>query len=197
MNYRGKYLEALEKDCTELIVDAYHTAVIYEKYDINWYENDFSELLAGYVNENPCSLDKGITCKTEQKISSSFRNQSKGFADKLPRIDFVYSQIWGKQRFYCYMEAKRLKQNDNKLKKRYIKEGIDSYISKKYPMGLMLGYLVEGQVNITVNGINALLKKDNREKEVLKHKQQELLTTYYESNHSQIGVLKHLIFDFT
>lgn len=197
MNYRQAYLKVLEKDCIELIVNAYYTAIIEKKYQIDWNENDFSELLGHYVNENPLSLDKGITCKTENKLLLESENQEKGYADKLPRIDFIYSKIWNKQRFHCYMEAKRLKQRDSNLKRAYINEGMERYISKKYPIGCMLGYLLEGKPNETIQGINTLLKKDKRETEVLNHKEEKLLKSYYESNHSEIGILKHLIFDFT
>jgi len=197
MNYRQAYLKAFEKDCIELIVNAYNNAIAERKYQIDWLENDFSELLGHYINESPLSLEKGITCKTENKILSESENQSKGFADRLPRIDFVYFKIWKKQRFHCYMEAKRIKQKDSNLKRAYINEGMDRYISKKYPIGCMLGYLLEGQINETIKGINTLLKKDKREAEVLSQKKEKLLKNYYESYHSDIGILKHLIFDFT
>ena len=55
MNYRQVYLKALEKDCIQLIVNAYHTAITEKKYQIDWLENDFSELLGHYVNESPLS----------------------------------------------------------------------------------------------------------------------------------------------
>jgi hypothetical protein len=197
MGYRQAYLNAFERDCIELIVNAYYTAIAERKYQLDWIENDFSELLGHYVNESPLSFRKGITCKTENKLHSELENQEKGFADRLPRIDFVYFKIWKKERFHYYMEAKRLKQRDSSLKKAYINEGMERYISKKYPIGCMLGYLLEGQTNETVEGINSLLEKDKRETEVLNHKQEKLLKPYYESNHSDIGTLKHLIFDFT
>lgn len=197
MNYRHAYLKAFEDNCIDLIVSAYNVAVAEKKYQTNWLENDFSELLGYYVNKSPLSLEKGITCKTENKLFPESENQEKGFSDKLPRIDFVYIKIWKKQRFHCYMEAKRLKEKDSGLKRAYIKEGMDRYISEKYPIGCMLGYLLSGKIAETINGINALLLKDKRNTETLNLKSDKILKTYYESNHSNIGVLKHLIFDFS
>jgi len=191
------YKRAFEEDCLELIVNAYNTAIAGQKYQTGWLENDFSELLGHYINESQFSLEKGITCKTENKLMPGTDNQPKGFADKLPRIDFVYSKIWRQQRFYCYMEAKRLKEKDSALKRAYINEGMDRYISKKYPTGCMLGYLLEGKTNETVKGINSLLKTDKRMAEILNFKPIKGFSSYYESNHSGIGTLKHLIFDFT
>jgi hypothetical protein len=191
------YRRAFEDDCIELVVNAYNLAIVEKKYQTDWLENDFSELLCYYVNESQFSIDKGITCKTENKLFSNAENQTKGFADKLPRIDFVYFKIWKEQRFHYYMEAKRLKEKDSKLKRAYIKEGMQRYLSEKYPMGCMLGYLLEGNADETKNGINSLLIKDKRNSEVLNLESHNLIKSYYESNHSKIGILKHLIFDFT
>ncbi|MBP7172786.1 MULTISPECIES: hypothetical protein [Chryseobacterium group] len=191
------YRRAFEDDCIELVVNAYNLAIVEKKYQTDWLENDFSELLCYYVNESQFSIDKGITCKTENKLFSNAENQTKGFADKLPRIDFVYFKIWKEQRFHYYMEAKRLKEKDSKLKRSYIKEGMQRYLSEKYPMGCMLGYLLEGNADETKNGINSLLIKDKRNSEVLNLESHNLIKSYYESNHSKIGILKHLIFDFT
>ena len=191
------YRKAFEDDCFELIVNAYNQAIAEKKYQHNWIENDFSELLGHYVNESHLSLAKGITCKTEKKLLSTIDNQVKGFADKSPRIDFVYFKVWKMERFHCYMEAKRLKEKDSGLKRAYINDGMDRYISEKYPIGCMIGYLLEGKTNETINGINSLLEKDKRNTETLIFKSNKLIKTYYESNHSDIGTLKHLIFDFT
>ncbi len=49
----------------------------------------------------------------------------------------------------------------------------------------------------TKNGINFLLIKDKRNSEVLNLESHNLINSYYESNHTKIGILKHLIFDFT
>ena len=94
------------------------------------------------------------------------------------------------------MEAKNLKEKNSGLKKRYIEIGIENFITGKYPRGFLVGYLLEGTVIPTVDGINDLLKKCNREKELLHTKKHKIVQCYYESEHSQIGVLKHLTFDF-
>jgi len=197
MRLSSVYRGAFEQDCIELIINAYGVAKSGKKYQLDWLENDFSELLSRYVNESQLSLDKGITCKTENKLLSETNNQAKGYADRLPRIDFVYFKIWQKQRFQCYMEAKRLKEKDSDLKRAYIKEGMGRFISEKYPIGCMLGYLVEGKTDETIKGINSLLEKYQRSSEILNPQSNKLFQFYYESNHSGIGILKHLIFDFT
>lgn len=190
------YRKAFEQDCIELIANAYFLAITEKKYQPNWLENDFSELLGHYVNQSTLSLSKGITCKTENKLLVNPDNQSKGFADKLPRIDFIYFKIWNGKRFHCYMEAKRIKEKDSRLKKAYIEEGMQRYISEKYPLGCMLGYLIEGGLPETVHSINSLLKKAQRDSEILNFVYSKFHNSYYESSHPDIGTIKHLIFDF-
>jgi hypothetical protein len=197
MNLSLIYRQAFEEDCIELIVNAYNIAITEQKYQTDWLENDFSELLGYYVNESQLSLEKEITCKTERKLFCETDNKSKGFADKLPRIDFVYFKVWQKQRFHCYMEAKRLKEKDSVLTRAYIYEGMERFISHKYPIGCMLGYLIKGKTDETIKGINLMLVKDNRTNEVLNLKSHKLLNSIYESNHVNIGALKHIVFDFT
>lgn len=150
-----------------------------------------------YVNNSSLSIDKKITCKTENKQLKDLAQLDKGIADKLPRIDFIYSKIWKKQRFSYVIEAKNLKENDSKLKRRYIKTGIDSFVSGKYDNGSLIGYLLEGEIDDTIKGINSLLVKDKRSTETLEAKNNKICPSYYESYHTEIGVLKHVILNFT
>ena len=107
------------------------------------------------------------------------------------------SSITSKLEFKYFFEAKRLKENDSGLKRSYIHDGMDRFTSKKYPSGCMLGFLLQGNVNKTVKGINKLLIKDKRNTQTLNSKKKDLHKDYFESKHIEIGVLKHLIFDFT
>ena len=61
----------------------------------------------------------------------------------------------------------------------------------------MVGYLVEGDLDKTIGGINSLLKRDKRNSEFLIKEVISIHNNYYESNHKEIGKLKHLMFDFT
>jgi hypothetical protein len=99
---------------------------------------------------------------------------------------------------YCfYVEAKRLKEKDSMLLKRYITTGIDHYLSKKYPHGILLGYLVEGNIDATIQKINALLTKKKRESEMLNRQSHSLHDQYFESTHPNFGVISHFVFDYT
>ncbi len=191
-----KFRNAFEKKCCRLIIDAYQISLTEQVIQLDWEENDISQELYEKIDANPKRLKWNITSFREFYLTRNIKKE-KGFANKLPRIDLRMSNIFGKLEYKYFCEAKRLKETDSKLKRAYINEGMNRFISEKYPMGCMLGYLLEGKTNETIVGINTLLEKDKRNTEILTPKSNKLIKTYYESNHSGIGTLKHLIFDFT
>lgn len=192
------YKGAFEQKCFQLLIDAYQTSLKEKVIQLDWNENDISHELIEKIDNNRLRLRWNILVTREYYLTKDIE-KVKGFADRLPRIDFRLTTIFAKaeKEFKYYCEAKRLKEKDSHLKREYIKEGIDRYVSKKYPLGCMIGYLLEGKADETIIGINSLLHKDKRNSEKLNLKPNELLKTYYESNHPDIGNLKHFIFDFT
>ena len=192
-----KFKKAFENKCFTLVCEAYQTTIDEKIVELNWNENDISEELYRKIDSNSKRLTYSISVHREDFQSKNVIRE-KGFADKLPRVDLRMSTITSNLEFKYFFEAKNLKQNSSSLKRRYIDEGINSFLTQKYPRGCMLGYLLEGEVDKTVDGINSLLiNKDKREDEIMELKEIELYNHYYESNHPKIGALKHLIFDFT
>ena len=193
-----KYRNAFEQNCFRLIIEAYNNCLTEKVIRPDWNENDISYELYEKMENNSANITQyQIHISPNSPIPKDVI-KIKGFADKLPRPDLIMSHFAIKQKFKCFFEAKRLKEKDTDLKRAYISEGMDRFIRNKYPMiGCMLGYLMEGKPDETRKGINSLLKKDNRDTEALHAKPNILFQFYYESNHSQIGILKHLIFDFT
>jgi hypothetical protein len=163
---------------------------------LNWNENDISSELHRHIKDNPLRLKWKISTNVEADIPKDIP-KVKGFSDTFPRIDFRLTSFISTYEYEHFFEAKNLKQNDSALKRRYINTGIDNFISKKYEKGSLIGYLLEGKPNETIKGINFLLEKDQRNTETLIFKSNNLIKNYYESYHSVIGTLKHLIFDFT
>lgn len=197
MMLSNDYKIAFEQKCFRLLFEAYQTSLVEKQYNLDWNENDFSVLLNHYIGQNPFSIKHQIFCKTENKNFKDNVELEKGYSDKLSRIDFVYSVFTKTAKLEYFMEAKNLKQNDSKLKRRYINTGIDSFITKKYENGCLVGYLLEGKLDETIKGINKLLEKDNRNSELLNSCSNKIVNSYYESNHSNIGILKHIMLDFT
>ena len=191
-----KFRNAFEQKCYHLIIDAYQTSLTEKIIQLDWNENNISSELHRHIKENPLRLKWKVSTNVEAHISKDIP-KTKGFSDKFPRIDFRLTSFISTYEYEYFFEAKNLKQNDSALKRRYINTGIDSFVSKKYQNGSLIGYLLEGKTNKTIEGINSLLEKDRRNTEMLNVKSEIVLKSIYESNHSAIGTLKHLIFDFT
>ena len=192
----NKFRDAFEQKCFRLIIEAYQSSLTEKVIQLDWNENDISSEIHKHIKGNPLRLKWKVSTNVEADIPKDIP-KVKGFADKFPRIDFRLTSFISTYEYEYFFEAKNLKQNDSALKRRYIDTGIDSFVSEKYANGSLIGYLLEGKTDETVKGINSLLEKDKRNTEVLNLKSNKLLKTVYESNHSNIGTLKHLIFDFT
>ena len=191
-----KFRSAFEKRCFQLIIEAYQTSLTQKVIRLDWNENDISSEIHKHIKENPLRMSWKISTNVEADIPKDIP-KIKGFADKFPRIDFRLTTFSKNEEYEYFFEAKNLKQNDSALKRRYIDTGINSFVSRKYENGSLVGYLLEGKTKETVEGINSLLIKDKRDTETLNLKLYDLLETYYESNHPDIGTLKHLVFDFS
>jgi len=195
---KEKFRKAFEQKCFSLIVEAYERLVS-EKIDVSLFmENDISAILNKNIELSIKSIDWQIFSKTENYIHKDDQVLKKGFADKLSRIDFVFSVFNSRNKYEYFIEAKNLKEKDSALKRRYINTGINNFTTKKYENGSLVGYLLKGNLSKTIQGINSLLiKKDKRNTQTLISKKNDFHKDYFESWHTEIGVLKHLIFDFT
>ncbi len=192
------FRKGFEDKCYQLLIDAYNK-IISDKINVSILdEDDISALLNNNIELNPKSIEWEIDSKTEYYIFKDNLVIKKGFAKKQSRIDFVFSIFTMESKFKYFIEAKNLKEkNDSGLKRRYINTGIDNFVTKKYENGSLVGYLVNGDLTKTIQGINTLLKKDGRNSECLIENKIQKHTDYYESKHKEIGMLKHLIFNFS
>jgi hypothetical protein len=190
------FQQSFQTRCIQLVINAYHSAILAKSVNKSLEEEDITAVLSKFIDDNPLRLEWNIVNNTEDRLRDDSIKISKGFAKKSARIDLRFTTINSSSEYKYYMEAKNLKENDSGLKRRYIKTGIDNYISKKYNYGFLVGYLLEGSAVNNVDCINKLLIKDTRNKEVI-----ELSTTkiagfdQYISDHTTIKI-KHLFFDF-
>jgi hypothetical protein len=192
-----KFKDSVENKCIHLLVEAYNQSITDRLIQLDWEENDITKQLSEYIENNPLKTKSPfIMINVEHSLSSISVEKTKGYAAKSLRIDLCFATFKSEEEYKVFFEAKNLKEKDSALKRRYIDTGIDNFVTGKYPLGLLIGYLLEGAVSPTIDGINDLLKKDSREKEWLYPKKHKMVKCYYESNHSE-WCLKHLIFDFT
>ncbi|WP_026775933.1 hypothetical protein [Polaribacter sp. Hel_I_88] len=182
--------------CVTLFTEAYYTSIHNQVIALDFDENDITAILHNYVDENPKRINWRISSNVENFNFDKNIIPYKGFAAKLSRIDMRLTNIsWLKNEYTYYIEAKNLKSNNSGLKRRYIDTGIDNFLpGGKYHEceGILVGYILEGKANECVDGINKLLKKDERESEIIFQKKD----INYQSNHSEKS-LNHLFFNFT
>jgi len=193
----ASFKRGFEEKCFQLITESYVTAMETKVIKLNWDENDITSELHEHIKENPLRLKWSIVTNVEQHLPKDATKKKKGFAAKFPRIDLRLVTINSSLEYEYHMEAKNLKEKDSGLKRRYIDTGINNFVSKKYENGCLLGYVLEGEVEKTVDGINKLLKKDDRELDFLKSKPYQLYDKYYESEHLDGMVIRHFLFNFT
>lgn len=192
LNFQNKF----EQRCIALFESAYQTSITNNIIELDFDENDITAVLHKYIDENPKRRKWSIVTNVENFIYDESIIPVKGFAAKLSRIDMRFAKIdWLKNEYTYFVEAKNLKAKDSKLKRRYIDTGIDNFLrGGKYfeCNGLLVGYIMEGTIEECIDkGVNNLLKKDNRESEIILKTE----NFSYQSNHSKRN-LKHLFFDF-
>ncbi len=194
-NIYENFRNAFEQKCFRLIIEAYQISMTEKIIQLNWNENDISSEIHRHIKENPLRKKWRVSTNVEADIPKDIP-KVRGFADKFPRIDFRLSVFSKNEEYEYFFEAKNLKQKSTALKRRYINTGINNFVSKKYQNGSLIGYLLDGEIDKTIDGVNSLLIKDKRNTEILIIKKNKLFEYYYESNHSNIETLKHLIFNF-
>ena len=191
------FRKAFEIRCVTLLVSAYRNSIADHHYSTDCIENDFTSMLVNYMDKNPQRLTWNIHCHRDHHLYKRQTQCKKGCANKEDTIDMRLSNISYRQEYCFYVEAKRLKEKDSGLLNRYIDTGIDHYLSGKYPQGILLGYLVDGGIDITVQKVNGILVKNNRTSEILVRKPHNIHDQYFESTHPNFGVISHFVFDFT
>ena len=191
------FKKAFETKCVTMLVSAYHTSIVDHIYSPGWMENDFTSMLDEYIDKNPQRVKWKISCNVEHHLHKKGLKKKKGYANSEDRIDLRFTTFSSKDEYCFFVEAKRLKEKDSGLLNRYIETGIDHYITEKYPHGILLGYLVEGGVDATIQKINTLLTKKKRESEILNRQSHSLHDQYFESTHPNFGVISHFVFDYT
>ncbi len=194
---KNAFRTGFENRCLKLLVAAYENAIQDKTISLDWDENDITAQLHKHIASSQLRLNWSIIINREHPLSNKTINKKKGFAAKFPRIDLRFVTINSSQEYEYFFEAKNLKQNNYALKRRYINTGIDNFNSKKYENGCLVGYLLDGDLALTIKGINSLLVKHNRGNEILNKENCRYHNNYYKSSHSNIQCLKHYIFDFT
>jgi hypothetical protein len=204
--YVGSALQILEKRCLTLLCEGYNEVVSMKKISVDWEEEDISMELILCLEGNQNRKTWNISINPEHRLYSRHTVSAK----KAPRIDFSFS-CWMPQEYKYFAEAKILIETDvhktgrkskttaKSLLKRYIKTGIDSYLSGKYPVnGCLVGYVLQGKIENIIDCLNRYLCDFNRITDVLQKQSFELngFDNSYVSTHDNTSI-KHLMFDLS
>ena len=199
--------------CISLLVDAYKSARKDKLFDVDWKENSFTKYLVSFIHFNPKTAENKLFVKLQAEPENDNLpiEGTVDDPDKQPCVDIWYGG-WGKTRNEYYIEAKNIcdkdwkKRNGSKVsaskqKRRYINTGIENFISGRYPKGCLAGYVINSKTIECVNGINKLLKKDNRQNETLvKYTILKGFENSFNSTHHQktgTTLLKHIFLEFS
>ena len=197
IEYANIFRQQFEYRCLNLIIQAYEAAYIAKTITPVFDEEDITEILNNYLDDNPQRIEWHISTSTENRLRNDKIIKTKGFSKRAARIDLKFTTITSSIEYRYYMEAKNLKIRSSALKRRYIKTGIDNYISSKYNDGFLVGYVLDGTIDDNIYGINKLLTKDNRYSETLTLNSTKICAfDQYISTHSLLKI-KHIFFDFT
>lgn len=209
----GVYIQAFrqqfEQNCISLLLDGYKSLRSSGRDMTSCEENDITVQIIGFMKANPLAGDLQISISRESYLDGEATYAGKAKANNSPRIDIKFGRWHFREEVEYTMEAKNLvKSNWHKpgrrtpvsalhLQKRYIKTGIDHFVSDKYVNGCLIGYVLEGNIGDIVHLINGLLSTDRREKEWLMKQEDHGFEGYYLSQHDSASLaLKHFFLPF-
>jgi hypothetical protein len=158
-----------EKRCLSLLNLAYIESVFQEKISTDWEEEAISAVLIDLMNKSEESQNWNIDIAPEHRIYKDEHLTGLESPKKAPRIDFRFCSFESNRKLVYFMEAKNLAEEnwrkpDNttdtialNLQNRYIETGLKKFISGEYPMGCLIGYVMQGEPDHIIFSINGLI----------------------------------------
>lgn len=177
--------------------------------DGDWGEENISANIYAYINQSQDAIAADIFVESEHSFYSLDILNNKKMAKSASRIDLVFQHNWEGKRICYYVEAKNVieynytkaknkrQTKSSKVLKRYVETGMDHYLSAYYPMGCLLGYVLNGTIEGVIDGINSILVNDGRNSEVLQYISGVEPWKNYQSYHSGLpSPISHFFFNF-
>lgn len=197
---------AFEWKCMSLLTNAYSFVITNNMVSSDCEEEYISAVIFDYIDKCSQSVEWQIDIVPEYRLYKNEILKRKKSAKTAPRIDLRFCGWANSNKLTYFVEAKNLietgrykKVTARYLHKRYIKTGIDNYLSGKYPAnGCLVGYILQGNTANIVGFLNKLLEKSGRNSEILRSQSFDLcgFNSDYLSKHGNMLSLKHLMFEF-
>ncbi|MDR0733312.1 MAG: hypothetical protein LBF08_04535 [Dysgonamonadaceae bacterium] len=213
----NSFNDEFEWRCMSLLIESCVCAKFNYNINIDCEEEYISAVLLDYIDKCPQAAEWQIDIAPEYRIYKDEILKRKKSAKSAPRIDFRFSRWTESAKLSYFVEAKNLIETDtpkeekkgkkgntitisaDNLHKRYIRTGIDNYLSEKYPAnGCLVGYILQGKTENIINRLNRCLYDFNRSAEILQKQSFNLkdFDECYTSTHGDVSI-EHLMFNFT
>jgi len=159
-----------ERICLRVLIGAYYQIYNKKEYDIDWEEDQFSDWLINRMNKHKLTLKYRLFIYPQSLIRKDAPPVDDNHPKKSPKIDIgFWSWSFINAPAQYFFEAKNLcakdwfKRTGTKVSSsyyynRYIETGIENFRTERYPNGSLLGYVLNGDIETIVQGINERLK---------------------------------------
>lgn len=199
-------IESFQIEIFNLIYDAYQIIKTKDKISERPDETQISVSLYTALKMLCCN-SSWVNCEYHEFTNDIVAGKKKPISAK--RFDFYFGNWSTPKKIEFGVEAKLLSENDFMGKKskfladEYIGEaGMNKYISGIYKsMGCMVGYIIEGEINVIIDKINNQIKNTFDAKQILykesysKFNHQEIYQSVHKEKLSY--TLFHLMLDFS
>ena len=208
----AKIRAVFEQRCVEMLQWACVTLKGEKHINADWDEENITANLYELIRTSSLSVEYGIYLEYDHSFFGPEILDNKKKANSAARVDLAFQYGWTGPRFWFFVEAKNLIERDvqktgrkTKMRaatviERYIETGIDHYLNKHYPLGCLLGYVLNGTIDSVVKAINMRLAKKMRNSETLSLPLGTLPWMVSQSRHTdkanQEVQIVHYLFDF-
>lgn len=163
-NFVTLCLDALQRGYDRMVSDA--------QYDVDWEEDNLTVHLIEKIEQTGFLKSKRIEVNPQRPIYTDANIYGGKSPKKAPVVDFKLSKWYSVELMHYYAESKNLsesnwqksdgsKVNASKYRARYIDTGIENFLSERYPEGCLVGYIVQGNGQNVISGINKLIQSRN------------------------------------
>jgi hypothetical protein len=206
--------EGIVYRCMFTAIEGYRLMKKAKEYKCAWEEESLTANLIKHMKDSRYCKKWKLDISPEYPIHTPDISNGTRKPKEASRVDMrVVSWSYPEKMEYCF-EAKNLAEHDwfkpegskvrsSFLRGRYIAKGIDHFVKETYPLGGLLGYVLEGSVDNILKGINKLLKSNrrNRAEEMLIpsdtiNNHRECYRSQHKKKSGESFILNHILFNF-
>lgn len=209
------YSPSIEQVSLDLLIDSYHILNSRNQYELCWEEEQFSKHLVDIMKTREIRIKRKLTIDIEIKIDNPTKLPTgNNHPKRLPRIDIriVSWDFEDDKELSYFFEAKNLCEQNWKKRDgrqvyakhyldRYISTGIENFRINRYYNGMLIGYILQGNIDNIILQLNQRLTKDSNTKQNIKklhssHKYENIYYSKHKQPSSNLLEIKHIFLKF-